>query len=126
MVSNRNSLSIALQKNLRGIRPELAFVHQCVSWPQPMRNPPYRIFIPETLAPNVLLVTNAYDPNTPSAMAVQLQREIGLHRAVLVARKAAGHTVYWQPDAYGGPPVDAMNHYLLTLEVPDQRAIYDN
>ena len=101
-------------------------MHQCVGWPQPKRNPPHRICIPETLAPKVLLVTNAYDPNTPSAMAVQFQREVGLHRAVLVARAAAGHTVYWQPDAYGGPTVGVMNHYLLTLEVPDQRTIYDN
>jgi hypothetical protein len=111
---------------LRGISPELNFVHQCVGWPQPKRNPPHKISIPETLAPKVLLVTNVYDPNTPSAMAVQLRQEIGLDRAVLVARKGAGHTVYWQPDAYGGPTVDAMNRYLLTLEVPDQRTIYDN
>ena len=98
-------------------------MHQRVGWPQPKRHPPHRICIPETLAPKVLLVTNAYDPNTPSAMAVQFQREVGLHRAVLVAREAAGHTVYWQPDAYSGSTVDAMNHYLLTLEVPDQRTI---
>lgn len=112
--------------HLRGVTPALAFVHQCVGWPPPKRNPPHRISIPGTLAPKVLLVTNIYDPATPSAWGVQLQHEIGEDRAVLVQRKKAGHTVYFESAAFDGPTVGAINHYLLTLEVPDQRTIYDN
>lgn len=102
------------------------FVHECVGWPQPKRNPPHVISIPETLKPKVLMVTNFHDPATPSAWSVQLQQEIGQDRAVLIERKKAGHTAYFQPDALDGPTVAAMNHYLLTLEVPVQRTVYDN
>ena len=111
---------------LRGITPALSFLHQCVGWPASKRNPPHRISIPETLASKVLLVTNIYDPATPSAWGVQLQHEIGEDRAVLIERKKAGHTAYFESTAFDGPTVAAMNHYLLTLEVPDQRTIYDS
>lgn len=102
------------------------FVHECVGWPQPKRNPPHVISIPETLKAKVLMVTNFHDPATPSAWSVQLQQEIGEDRAVLIERKKGGHTAYFQPDAFDGPTVAAMNHYLLTLEVPAQRTVYNN
>ena len=101
-------------------------MHQCAGWPALKRNPPHRISIAQTLAPKVLLTTNVYDPATPSAWSVQLQHEIGVHRAVLVARKKAGHTVYFESAAFDGPTLAALNHYLLTLKVPPQRTIYNN
>lgn len=112
--------------HLGGVSTAGFFVHECVGWPQPKRNPPHTISIPETLEPKILMVTNFHDPATPSAWSVQLQQEIGEDRAVLVERKKAGHTAYFIPGASDGPTVAAMNHYLLTLEVPAQRTIYDN
>lgn len=111
---------------LRAISPAAYFVHECVGWPEPKRNPPHTISIPDTLAPKVLMVTNFHDPATPSSWSVQLQQEIGEDRAVLVERKKAGHTVYFDSVAFDGPTLAAMNHYLLTLEVPAQRTTYTN
>ena len=112
--------------NLLGLTPEAGVVHQCVGWPAPKRNPPHRIDVPGTLQTNILLVTNLYDSRTPLAMAVQLQQEIRLDRAVLVARNAVGHSVYHQPDAFDGPTVKAMDRYLLTGETPEQGTVFDN
>ena len=112
--------------HLDGMSPALGFLHQCVGWPEPERNPPHRISIPDTLVPKILIVTNIYDPACTPAWDVQLQQEIGVDRAVLVLREKAGHTIYFESAAYDGPTVAAMNKYLLTLETPAQGTIYDN
>lgn len=111
---------------LAALSPSAYFVHECVGWPQPKRNPPHAISIPDTLEPTILMVTNFHDPATPSAWSVQLQEEIGEDRAVLIERQKGGHTVYFERQAFDGPTLAAMNHYLLTLEVPVQRTVYPN
>jgi hypothetical protein len=112
--------------HLDGMSPSLGFVHQCIGWPAPKRNPPHRISIPNTLAPKVLITTNIYDPSCTPAWGVQLQQDIGVDRAVLIQRNKAGHTIYFIDSAYDGSTVAAMNKYLLTLETPEQGTIYDN
>lgn len=109
-----------------GVTPTLYFNYPCVGWPEATRNPRHRISIPDKLSSKALLVSNLWDPSTPTAWALQVQEEIGLDRAVLIGRKKPGHLVYFWPDAYEGPTVAAMNRYLLTLEAPEQRTVFDN
>ena len=103
------------------------FLRNCAGWPEPKRNPPHVINIPESDEfPTVLLVSNLWDPATPNPMATNLLYEIGPHRARLLTRESLGHTVLFQEDAYNGPTLAAMNKYLLELELPEQGTVYPN
>ena len=113
--------------SLKGISPALGFVHNCVGWPRPRRNPPHKINIPKSDAlPTILMTSNLYDPATPLAMSVNLQSEIGLDRSVLVNRNASGHGIWLQPSAYDGETVAAINKYLLELELPAQGTVFES
>lgn len=104
-----------------------SFLRGCIGWPGPKRNPPHRVNIPHSdELPQILLVTNVYDPATPNPMASNLLYEIGEHRARLLTRVALGHTVWFHPEAYDGPTVAAMNKYLLELELPEQGTVNQN
>lgn len=108
-----------------GYSAEVLFESQCYGLPPPSRNPPHVISIPHSdNFPTVLMLANVYDPATPMAWSVNLRDEIGRDRAVLATRIAAGHTVYFQPDAFNSPAVLAMNDYLLNLIVPPQGIIF--
>ena len=72
------------------------------------------------------MVSNLYDPATPTAMSQQLQEEIGLDRAILTQTVRTGHTVYFQPDAYEGDTVAAINKYLLDLVLPGQGTVFQS
>jgi hypothetical protein len=109
-----------------GVTPTLFFTYPCIGWPAATRNPRHIINIPNTLSSKALLVSNLWDPSTPTAWALELQEEIGVDRAVLIGRNKPGHTVYFIHQAYDGPTIAAMNHYLLTLETPAQRTVFDN
>ena len=103
----------------------ILLLRNCIGWPEPKRNPPHKIDIPRIPGfPPILIVSNLWDPSTPNAFAVNLVNEIGLDRATLLTRKAVGHTVFFQPDAYGGETWDAVNKYLLEVKVPEQGTVY--
>ena len=109
-----------------GVAPILLFTYPCIGWPKATRNPRHRISVPDSLSSKALLVSNLWDPATPTAWGVELQEEIGLDRAVLIGRNKQGHTVYFIGAAYDGPTVAAINKYLLTLETPEQRTVFYN
>lgn len=109
-----------------GVTPTLFFTYPCIGWPPATRNSRHKIDIPDTMSSKVLLVSNLWDPSTPTAWALQVQEEIGVDRAVLIGRNKPGHTVYFIEQAYNGPTIAAINNYLLTLETPAQRTIFDN
>lgn len=94
----------------RGITSEAAFESACVGWPTLGRNPPHEtdIQFSNTTMPVVLMVSNLYDPATPYSWGSKVQQEVGDSNTRRVTRKATGHTVYFQPEAYGGETVAAM------------------
>jgi pimeloyl-ACP methyl ester carboxylesterase len=92
-----------------GITVETAFESACIGWPTLPRNPPHAVDIPHnTTLPVILMVSNLYDPATPYSWGTKVQQEIGDSRTRRVTRIAAGHTVYFQPEAYDGETVHVM------------------
>lgn len=72
------------------------------------------------------MVGNQYDSATPAAEAVLLREQIGKRRARYYPRIGAGHTVYFQPDALHGEAWNAMNRYLLELELPHEGTVFQS
>ena len=93
-----------------GITTETVFESACIGWPTGTRNPPHPVDIPHTntTLPVILIVSNLYDPGTPYSWGTKVQQEIGDVRTKKVTRIAAGHTVYFQPEAYNGKTVGVM------------------
>jgi pimeloyl-ACP methyl ester carboxylesterase len=93
-----------------GMTSEAAFESACVGWPTLDRNPPHAIDIDfdNTTMPAILMVSNLYDPATPYSWGTKVQQEIGNSHTRRVTRTAAGHTVYFQPEAFDGRTVRAM------------------
>jgi pimeloyl-ACP methyl ester carboxylesterase len=87
----------------------------CATWPAPAAEQPGAV-TGKGAAPVVVVGTTG-DPATPYAWAVALADE--LESGVLLTSRGEGHTVY----AVDGPScvVEALDAYLLTLEVPEQR-----
>lgn len=71
-----------------------------------------------------VMIGNQYDPATPMPEAVLLREQIGKSRAMYFPRTAAGHTVYFQPDALRGEAWTAMNRYLLNVELPVEGTVF--
>lgn len=95
------------------------------SWPLSTRSPAHRIDIPrDSELPTVLMLSNLYDPATPAAMSHQLHEEFGWDRSILTQTVRGGHTIYFEPDAYEGETVAAINRYLLDLELPQQGTVF--
>ena len=93
-----------------GITTETVFKSACIGLPTGTRNPPHPVDIPHinTTLPVILTVSNLYDPGTPHSWGTKVQQEIGDGRTKRVTRIAAGHTVYFQPEAYNGKTVGVM------------------
>lgn len=68
--------------------------------------------------------TNLWDPATPTAMSQQLREEISHDRAILTQTIFAGHTLYFQQDAFEGATLKAINRYLLDKVFPEEGTIY--
>jgi hypothetical protein len=97
-----------------GITGETAFESACIGWPASTRNPPHPVDIPHnTTLPVILMVSNLYDPATPCSWGTKVQQEIGDARTRRVTRLAAGHTVYFQPEAYDGDTVGVMVRMII-------------
>lgn len=131
---------------MQGISPAANFAQKCAGLTPPTRNPPHPIHVPECegfpticrlseshnpaesadVSRHAVMVGNEYDSATPMANAVLLREQIGKHRARYYPRKGAGHTVYFQPDAQHGEAWNAMNRYLLELELPDEGTVFQS
>ena len=87
----------------------------CAAWPATPEELPPPV-TGEGAAPVVVVATTG-DPATPYAWAVDLADQ--LESAVLLTSRGQGHTVY----RVDGPPcvVEAVDAYLLELEVPERR-----
>ena len=87
----------------------------CATWPAVPEELPAPV-TGEGAAPVVVVATTG-DPATPYAWAVDLADR--LESAVLLTTRGQGHTVY----GVDGPPcvVEAVDAYLLELEVPEPR-----
>ena len=87
----------------------------CATWPAKPQEQPRAVT--GAGAPPVLVVATTGDPATPYAWSVDLVER--LDSGVLLTHRGQGHTVY----DVDGPAcvVEAVDAYLLTLEVPEQR-----
>ncbi|XDG05418.1 hypothetical protein ABKA04_005033 [Annulohypoxylon sp. FPYF3050] len=103
------------------------FELNCIGWPAPTRNPPHKISIPRTPnMPTILMVESLRDPATALAWGTQLREEIGRDRVVMISKNMTGHSVYEQPETFGGEIATAMEQYLLTLALPEDGKIYES
>ena len=82
----------------------------CIGWPAPLANPPAKLKV-QTQNP-VLMVNAIRDPSTSYAWAVGMLEEVENNR--LLTRNGDGHTSW----GLGGATTDAINHFLITLELP--------
>jgi pimeloyl-ACP methyl ester carboxylesterase len=87
----------------------------CATWPAKPDDEPREVT--GEGAPPVVVVGTTRDPATPYAWSVDLADQ--LDSGVLVTYRGEGHTVY----DVDGPPcvVEALDAYLIALEVPEQR-----
>lgn len=87
----------------------------CATWPAPADEQPRAVR--GEGAPPVVVVGTTGDPATPYDWAVDLAGQ--LDSGVLLTSRGEGHTAY----DVDGPPcvVEALDAYLLTLAVPEQR-----
>ena len=87
----------------------------CATWPAKAADQPQEVQ-GEGAAPVVVVGTTG-DPATPYAWSVDLAEQ--LDAGVLLTHRGQGHTVY----GVDGPPcvVEALDAYLLELEVPEER-----
>ena len=92
----------------------------CMGWPVPVANPPAPWDVEG--APPILIVNATYDPSTAYIWA-QLMRE-QIDSAVLLTRVGDGHTSYFLPGE--SATRDAIDHYLITGEVPPPNSVYDS
>ena len=92
----------------------------CMGWPVPVANPPAPWDVEG--APPILIVNATYDPSTAYIWA-QLMRE-QIDSAVLLTRVGDGHTSYFLPGE--SETRDAIDHYLITGEVPPPNSVYDS
>jgi pimeloyl-ACP methyl ester carboxylesterase len=90
----------------------------CVGWPAPLTNPPAKLKV-QTQDP-ILMVNSIRDPSTSYTWAVGMLEEI--KNNVLLTRNGDGHTSW----GLGGATSDAINHFLLTKELPAPGSVLDS
>ncbi|CAO2648352.1 Nn.00g076190.m01.CDS01 [Neocucurbitaria sp. VM-36] len=82
----------------------------CVGWPAPLTNPPAKLKV-QTQNP-ILMVNAIRDPSTSYTWAVGMLEEV--ENNILLTRNGDGHTSW----GLGGATADAINHFLITSELP--------
>ncbi|KAJ4369715.1 hypothetical protein N0V83_005478 [Neocucurbitaria cava] len=82
----------------------------CVGWPSPIKNPPAKLNV-QTQKP-ILMVNAIRDPSTSYTWAVGMLEEV--KNNVLLTRNGDGHTSW----GLGGATTDAINHFLISGELP--------
>jgi pimeloyl-ACP methyl ester carboxylesterase len=82
----------------------------CVGWPVPPRNPPAKLKV--QVQDPILMVNSVRDPSTSYTWAVGMLEEV--ENNVLLTRNGDGHTSW----GLGGATADAINHFLITTEIP--------
>ncbi|MDQ3693182.1 MAG: alpha/beta hydrolase [Chloroflexota bacterium] len=92
----------------------------CMDWPVPIANPPTRLDVTGT--PPILIVNATHDPSTSYVWAQLLHEQID--NSVLLTRNGNGHTSYLLPGE--SQTRDAIDAYLLDLELPAPNTILDN
>ena len=90
----------------------------CVGWPAPLNNPPTKLKV-QTQDP-ILMVNSIRDPSTSYTWAVGMLDEI--ESRVLLTRNGDGHTSWGLP----GPTTDAINRFLVTMELPAPGTVLDS
>ena len=115
----RTQLTSSVSPHTRGVTQSWLYQAACLDWPAPVVTPPHLLQGIES-APPILLTNSDHDPETSLVWAVGLLAQIP--SGVLAVRKGDGHTSYFQ----GGTTALAIEHYLLTGEVPLHNTVYDS
>ncbi|RFU26835.1 hypothetical protein B7463_g9506, partial [Scytalidium lignicola] len=115
---NTDNLLRSVSPHLQGVTWFAFMEVMCQNWPSPITNPQRPINITGTSAP-ILLVNAIYDPQSPYAMAVTLQR--GIEGSVLLSRDGDGHSSYSEH----GQTQKAVDDYLINLNLPAMGTVYD-
>ncbi|KAH9875651.1 hypothetical protein IAQ61_003115 [Plenodomus lingam] len=89
----------------------------CLGWPSPRSNPPAKLDV-KTRNP-ILLVNSLRDPSTSYTWAVGMLDEI--KNSILLTRNGDGHTSWGSQ----GATMDAMNHFLITKDLPAPGKVLD-
>jgi pimeloyl-ACP methyl ester carboxylesterase len=90
----------------------------CVGWPAPLTNPPMKLNV-KTQDP-ILMVNAIRDPSTSYTWAVGMLEEV--KNNVLLTRNGDGHTSW----GLGGATTNAINHFLITKELPAANTVLDS
>ncbi|KAF2109808.1 TAP-like protein-domain-containing protein [Lophiotrema nucula] len=90
----------------------------CVGWPAPLTNPPAKLKV-QTQDP-ILMVNAIRDPSTSYTWAVGMLEEV--ENNVLLTRNGDGHTSW----GLGGATTDAINHFLISTELPAPGTVLDS
>jgi pimeloyl-ACP methyl ester carboxylesterase len=88
----------------------------CIGWPTPLNNPPTRLNV-QTEDP-IMIVSATGDPSTSYVWAVGMLEEIKNH--FLLTRNGDGH-ISW---SIKGDTTGAMEHFLLTRELPAPGTVF--
>jgi hypothetical protein len=89
-----------------------------VGWPAPLTNPPMKLNV-KTQDP-ILMVNAIRDPSTSYTWAVGMLEEV--KNNVLLTRNGDGHTSW----GLGGATTNAINHFLITKELPAANTVLDS
>jgi pimeloyl-ACP methyl ester carboxylesterase len=90
----------------------------CVGWPAPLTNPPAKLKV-HTQDP-ILIVNAIRDPSTSYTWAVGMLEEI--ENNVFLTRNGDGHTSW----SLKGATTNAINHFLITRELPEPGTVLDS
>ncbi|ORX99201.1 TAP-like protein-domain-containing protein [Clohesyomyces aquaticus] len=90
----------------------------CAGWPAPLSNPPAKLNV-KTRDP-ILMVNANGDPSTSYVWAVGMLEEI--KNQVLLTRNGHGHTSW----LLGGNTTKAIDHFLITKELPEAGTVFDS
>ncbi|CRG86140.1 hypothetical protein PISL3812_03143 [Talaromyces islandicus] len=113
-------LGKAISLHTQGATQTWGIQVNCIGWPAPVQYPPR--YYDENIknAPPILMVNALYDPSTSIIWANGALAQIPT--ATMLVRNGNGHTSY----LLFGEASLAMQHYLITLEMPAPNSVVDS
>ncbi|KAI1262131.1 Alpha/Beta hydrolase protein [Xylariaceae sp. FL1019] len=108
----------ALAPITRGFSQAFQWFTMCIGWPTALTNPPRKILGSITQAPEILMVSSYWDPETSIQWAVGVKDQIPNSR--LVFRNGSGHPTY----ALNGETAAVINRFILEGVLPVDGTVY--
>ncbi|KAI0194928.1 Alpha/Beta hydrolase protein [Xylaria flabelliformis] len=102
----------ALSPVTKGFSQSFQWFTMCIGWPTALTNPPRKIYSSIAKAPEILMVSSYWDPETSIQWAVGAKAQIPNSR--LIYRNGSGHATY----ALNGDAAAAINRFILDGAMP--------